>query len=258
MKWFYLLILNVFFSACSNATQNRLYDLDEPVARFKLHKDLNEISGLHAISDSVLLAIQDEKGTLFFLNTKGEIIKKKSFGEDADYEGVTAYKKSFYALKSNGNLIQIKGGKKKVHPFKKKGSFDFEGLCVDTLKNRLLIACKSHPDKDKDDFIYIYGFDLRKKKFEDKPVFKIKKQDSFKVFNPSACALHPNGNLYVLSASAKMLISISSQGEIIEVYDLISQLFSQPEGIAFMSNGDMYISNEKNTAQPNIMKFTSL
>lgn len=242
--------------ACN--AQHIPYNLNKALVSIKLNKELNEISGLQALNDSVLIAIQDENGILYYLNaSNGKIIKKKTFGKDGDYEGVTAYKSSIYILKSNGNIYRIKKGDTKSYHFKKEGNFDFEGLCVDEKNNRLLLACKTHPNKDKKDYIYIYGFDLKENKYLKSPVYKIKREDDYKRFKPSGIAFHPNGTIYILGSTAKQLLCLSAEGELIQIKTLSPSLFHQPEGITFLNNGDLFISNEKRNAQPTLLRFTA-
>ncbi|WP_143524994.1 SdiA-regulated domain-containing protein [Labilibacter marinus] len=258
MKLFIYLIIfisiNVTFNSCFK--QNTVYSFNQPSEVFKLSSELNEISGLQAISDSVILAVQDEDGYIFYIDAHtGEIINKKKFGKKGDYEGITFYKQSIYVLKSNGTIYRIKNKKSKIYSFGKKGNFDFEGLCTDDKNDRLLLACKKHGNKNKLDHIYIYGFSLSDKHFIDSPVFKIEKKDAYKKFQPSAIAIHPKGNIFVLSSTAKMLLELSPQGKVINHQHLSPFIFNQPEGITFLSNGDMFISNEKKKAYPTLLRF---
>lgn len=230
-----------------------------PSERYKLSKELNEISGLTLLSDSEIAAVQDEKGIIYILSTlDGKIVKEVEFGKKGDYEGIAHFKKHFYVLKSNGSIYKIdKSGDAKEHEFKNNKNFDFEGLCLDKPNNRLLVACKEHGDKDKRDNFYVYSFSLDSKEYGQKPVFKIKRSKVNDNFKPSGIAIHPNGNIYVLSSFSKTVCVLSSSGEIIEVTELNKSIFNQPEGITFNSNGDLYISNEKKNNTPTLLKFNS-
>jgi uncharacterized protein YjiK len=234
-----------------------LYDLNLPDQQMELSNKLNEISGMEILSDSLIAAIQDEKGRIYYLDVKsGQIVDHFDFGKKGDYEGLAHSKNHFYVLRSDGNIFKVKKNKEsKEYTFKNNKNFDFEGLCVDEKNNRLLVACKTHGDKKKRDHFYIYSFSLETKSYEHKPVFKIKRDEVHKDFKPSGIAIHPNGNLYVLSSFSKSLLVLSPNGTILNHTDLNKSIFHQPEGITFNSNGDLFISNEKNDQIPTILKF---
>ena len=160
-------------------------------------------------------------------------------------------------LRSDGEIFKTQKGRVSEHfKFKNNKNFDFEGLCADTLNNRLLVACKTHGDKKKRDHIYIYSFSLDSQKYNKKRAFKIAKKEVDKNFKPSGIAIHPNGNIYVLSSYSKSLLILDAEGEIMNHFYLDSQVFYQPEGITFKPNGDLFISNEKNTEIPTLVLFS--
>lgn len=252
-----ILAMLLGLNACVT-NQANTYKLHVPTEGFRLDSELNEISGLHYYSDSIILAVQDEEGILYYLNSNnGQIIDTYRFGKKGDYEGVTANKNDIYVLKSNGDitLIKRKKDKTKTYDFKNSKGFDFEGLCMDKENKRLLVACKTHGEKDKNDFIRIYEFSLQSMSYAKHPAFKIPKDKVSKLFSPSAIAIHPDGNIYLLSSTAKMLLILSSAGEILQKRPLFKDIFNQPEGITFAPNGDLFISNEKKNKYPTLLKF---
>ena len=148
----------------------------------------------------------------------------------------------------------------------------------------MLIACKGSPAIDKK--IYdrkkaVYKFDLTEKEFISKPHFLInldkieeaRYRNSFTRFSvtlakklnivsddmsfqPSGIAIHPiTGQIYIISSVGKLLILLSRKGKILEVRNLDSKLFIQPEGICFSPDGDLYISNEGKEGKGNILTF---
>lgn len=242
-------------SACSG--QDFQYNLNKPTQQIELPKDLNEISGLEMISDTVLVAVQDEKANVYYLDVNtGKILDQFDFGKDADYEGIAHNKKHFYVLRSDGTLKKVHRNKEaKAYEFKGNKNFDFEGLCLDKSSNRLLVACKEHGDKDERDYFFIYSFSLESKKYDKKPLFKIKRDKVHKKFKPSGIAIHPNGDIYVLSSFSKTLLVLSEDGTIKNILDLKKSIFNQPEGISFNTAGDLFISNEKKDADPTLLKF---
>jgi len=255
----YCLIVLIGFSGCRVNSQNP-YNLNFPTEGFQLNSQLDEISGLHFYNDSTLLAIQDEKGKVYFLNPLDGTIKQTYlFGKKGDYEGVTANEKHIFVLKSNGDITRINMRKDthKVYEFKNSKGFDFEGLCLDAANYRLLIACKEHGKKDKNDQIYIYAFNLETKEYESSPVYSIPKQTLSPLFKPSGIAIHPHGDLYVLSSIGKMLMTLSPDGEVLRKEALLKTIFNQPEGITFSPDGDLFISNEKKNKYPTLLKFSA-
>ena len=159
-------------------------------------------------------------------------------------------------MRSDGTIFKVgKKKKSKEYKFKNDKNFDFEGLCLDQANDRLLVACKEHGDKDKQDYFFIYSFSLESKEYDKKPAFKIKRDEVHPNFKPSAISLHPNGNIYVLSSFSKTLLILSPEGSILNKVQLSENIFHQPEGIVFNASGDLFISNEKNGTTPNILRF---
>ena len=237
--------------------QNQLYDLQNPTKRIELPKKLNEISGLSFLTNSEIASVQDEKGKIYILSPEdGKIVKEIEFGKNGDYEGISHFKKHYFVLKSNGSIYKIdKYGYSKEYEFKHKKGFDFEGLCLDKINNRLLVACKENGNKDKRSHFYIYVFSLESKEYVEKAHFKIRRNAVHSNFKPSGIAIHPNGNIYVLSSFSKTLCVLSKTGAILESTQLNESILNQPEGITFNSEGDLFIANEKKNTMPTLLKF---
>jgi len=257
-RTFQIASILLFLSSCSESKLSS--DLNSPDQRIQLSKELNEISGIDFLSDSIICSVQDEKALIYYLNTSsGQIIEKFDFGKNGDYEGITHYKDDVYVLRSDGHIFSVnKTTGTKEFKFKRNKRFDFEGLCLDKSNMRLLLACKEHGDKDKRNHFFIYSFSLETKEFQKKPVFKIKRNKGLKNFKPSGIAIHPDGNIYILSSFSKTLLILSPEGFILETFLLNSHTFHQPEGIAFNSRGELFISNEKHNLTPTILKFKKL
>lgn len=243
IRFFVISILIVALQSCKS--QSIDYDLNKPNESHKLPKKLIEVSGLQWLSDSILLTVQDEKGKVYFFNTKkGEDEAFINFAKDGDYEGVAVADKAIYALKSNGTVYQIIDGNKEKIEFPNSKKFDFEGLCYNSKSKQLLVACKEHGKKERRDFVYIYSIDLTKLQYNKKAFIKISQKHFKKPLKPSAIAIHPNGNIYVLSSATKRLVVLSQQGVVLNDVGLSKELFPQPEGITFSPKGDLFISNE--------------
>lgn len=250
------------------------YNLKEPVAIHELSSELLEVSGLTDVSETKIACVQDEKGIIFTYNllTK-EIENKITFGVDSDYEGLTRVGDVLYTLSSDGTLFETKSTWKK--PVTKSydlnlPSPDNEGLCYDEKNKRLLIAPKSKIGKGPEfkDSRAIFVFNLKKKALEKEPLFYfsieeiyafadskgIEKDSTFKKngqlnknqnFRPASLAVHPKtGDIYVISAEDFNMVVFSGSGEIKDYFALDKKLFPKPEGITFLKDGTMIITNE--------------
>ena len=75
-------------------------------------------------------------------------------------------------------------------------------------------------------------------------------------FSTSAISVHPIRNeLYVLSAADHLFFIFDMQGRIIHMEAIDPKVFNKPEGITFLANGDMLISNEGQNGQPTLLRF---
>src|SRR5204863_2389137 len=75
-------------------------------------------------------------------------------------------------------------------------------------------------------------------------------------FEPSGIAIHPvTRDLYIISSVGKVLVIISPDGHLSNVIQLNPKVFKQPEGIAFNSKGDLFITNEGKQGKGNILEF---
>lgn len=270
-----ILIAGMFFGCFfTGSAQLFPYQFDVPDQVYKLDKELEEISGLSISADgNYLLAVQDEDGILYFLDkNNGNILQKKEFWKDGDYEGVEAVGNDVFAIKSTGTVYWIKNADQEALETEKfnydlNKDNDVEGLGYDRQNQLLLLACKAHPDK-RQDARGIYGFDLKDKRLLQDPIYmltlgavhkylgnnppitrleKVKEffdEDELD-FSPSAMAVHPiSGDLYLLSSKGKMIVVMNRQNEVVYIQKLQKEEHPQPEGLCFDQKGNMYISNE--------------
>lgn len=282
---FSILILYSFYPAKTKETFH--YQLSSPQKSYVLPTVLNEVSGLTTLNQDKIACVQDEKESIFVYDLEKEIISNEYSSEiTGDYEELALVGSSMYLLRSDGVLIEYMNYT--ASPVKTKEyqlqlpSPDNEGLCYDKKHNRLLIAAKSKTAKEFESkqIRLIYGFDLISKKLLVKPVYKLdirqieskaketgipiptrtikktgKTVSSFN-FRPAAIAIHPIENdIYVLSASDRLLLIIDEKGSILNLFSLNLNLFNKAEGLTFLPNGDMLISNEAEGKKPTILKF---
>ncbi|TXF86287.1 hypothetical protein FUA23_19800 [Neolewinella aurantiaca] len=264
-----------------SAAKNYNYSAPELVGN--LDHELDEISGLSVApgTRNELLAIQDEEGKIFRINSKtGALLWAITFWKDGDYEAVEAVGEDIWVSKSTGTLYHVtNAGKPNQHVEKYNtdltGDNDVEGLAYDKTNNRLLLACKKDAKDDGNDKNgrYIYAFDLATHKLSKKPVFAIEleavknylaacekttdherlcdffiSRDEYDLA-PSALAVHPmTGQLFLTSSVGKVLMVLNPDGKIDHMERLDKKLFAQPEGLAFAEDGTLFISTEKKKA----------
>jgi uncharacterized protein YjiK len=261
----------------------RAYDYAAPKLIGELPSELDEISGLSVDPShrNELLAIQDEEGKIFRINSKtGALLWAITFWKDGDYEAVEAVGEDIWVAKSTGTLYHVTNAGKPNQQVEKYNTDltsenDVEGLAYDKLKNRLLLACKKDAKDDGNDKNgrYIYAFDLDTKTLSKKPVYAIEleavknylaacektttherlcdffiSRDEYDLA-PSALAVHPiTGQLFLTSSVGKVLMVLNADGRIDYMERLNKKLFAQPEGLAFAEDGTLFISTEKKKA----------
>ncbi len=256
-------------------------------------KELKEISGITFINDSVVAAIEDEHGLLYFFNiNRKEILRKFEFAKDGDYEDLVRVDDKIYIIESNGSIFEINdfdSVKPKIEHYKtpldKRNNI--ESIAYDSVNQSLLLAVKDH-NLDNDDEEKkeknIYRFSLKTKELDKNPFYKIRIkdiEDSYKggpleeeskkflkalgnknlteVVKPSAMAFHPlTGNLYILSSINHIIIVLDKKGNFLKIVPFKGKEFRQPEGISFNSKGELYISNEAKNETGNIIKIKEL
>lgn len=272
----------IVLQSCLTTTNNTKfggYDLAKPTKKIELPAILLEISDITTMNDSVIACVQDELGILFLYNINSRVIVlQDSFYVNGDYEGITKVKDNIYVLQSDGKLIEINkplSGHPQINIYTTGiPAKNNEGLCYNEVTNQLLIASKSKSGKGSElkDKRMIYAFDLNEHKLANEPLYEIntvdiktalyknkKQKDTLQYadvkLKPSAIAINPvNGKLYMLSA-ASHLFCIINNGKVEYAQELDPVLFNKSEGICFLSNGDMIISNEGQSGPATLLYF---
>jgi DNA-binding beta-propeller fold protein YncE len=241
------------------------------IKKWSMPKELTEISGLSYKDEKQFACVQDELGKIFIYNTASSSVEKEiSFGAAGDYEGLAVVDKTIWVLRADGKLFEV-SNLDATKPTVKEYSTPLtikqnsEGLCYDKKNKRLLIAIKGI-EPGTEDYKGIYSFDIATKKMDQQPAYKIDLLD--KVFgnngsgkkkkgsiNPSGIVIHPvNGDIYITDGRNPQLLVIDASGKIKKLYQLSVKDFSQPEGIAFNSAGDLFIANEGTNQPGNILQ----
>ncbi|MES2652198.1 MAG: SdiA-regulated domain-containing protein [Bacteroidota bacterium] len=249
------------------------YDLTTP-QKYSMPDVLQEISGIafNKGDNKFVYAQQDEDGKLFKLplGTKDET--KTKFAEKGDYEDVSIINNWAILLKSNGDLFSFPLSEtKNTETTNVKESIglvpkgEYEGMYADEASGQVYLLCKNCK-QDKGGKLTsgsILSFQ-KDGSLTPKGSFKIdaSKMDNLSgkkkgTFHPSALAIHPlTKEWYVVSSVNKALVILDAKWQVKSVYHLNSNIFNQPEGIAFDKNGNLYISNEgSETQMGNILRF---
>lgn len=279
IKYIYYLLFIPIIGVTVHIGYAQSYDLDKPNTILYLPSILREVSDITAINSSTIGCIQDEKGLLFkYSLKKGQITSQDSFYVNGDYEGIAKVKNDIYVLRSDGAILEIENGVKgsvnvRIHTTNIPSNNN-EGLCYDKKNDRLLISSKSRSSNGTKDKRMIYAFDLITKKLLEEPIFEIdilaiknslttkfslsdSASNSIRI-KPSAIAIHPiNGKLYMLSATGYLLCTFVN-GAFEKAEMLSPLLFNKAEGITFLKNGDMIVSNEGQAGSATLLVFKYL
>ena len=258
IKYGLCLFAVIFFSACNHAEKEYKsppgYNLNSPYI-IKLPAELEEVSGIaYYAKDNSLFAESDEKGCLYkiFLN-KPTDIRKWKFGHKRNYEDIVLHDSTFYILNNNGDIVSLNFLKDSIIPheytFPENGKYEFESLYYDDKLQKLVLVCKDC-EIDKKNAASTYSFDLQQFTYSSgftvdaKNISEVIGPKSTK-FKPSGASINPvTGEIYIISSINKLLVVGDRNGTLKEIYHLDPSIFTQPEGITFAPNGNLFISNE--------------
>lgn len=274
-KFYTILLVAVLLSSCSG---NELtvqspegYDLAHP-EKFILPEPLLEVSGISFKdgSSDTLYAVQDEEGKLFYLPLGKKEKTHFRFSKRGDFEDISLLGQEAIVLRSDGTLFRFSTTDKKqpvidtvTEEWKEivpKG--EYEGLFADAATRQLYVLCKQC-DKDAGVSGYILQLQGDSSIALTKP-FSINNNAMAQLtgekklkFQPSALAKHPlTGQWYVLSSVNKLLVITDTNWVPVAAYPLDPSRFRQPEGIAFDTQHNLYISNEGDElSNGNVLKF---
>lgn len=247
----------------------KIYNLSQPTEIWKLPKQLKEISGIVILKDQRAICLNDEDGDLFIYDLSAKNIEQTiPFRKKGDYEDLAIKDSTAFVLRSDGTIFEVQNYMNSPKTVKHNTFLtekdNTEGLFFDSLKNRLLVACKEN-SAIKNESKFVYEFLLVDKRLNPNPVLTIpqkivsSKYNLKNPFSPSGIAIHPiSKNIYVLSSVGKMLAEFTSEGKLQKIYSLNYSYFQQPEGISFDETGNLYISNEAKGGKANILKFNYL
>ena len=266
MKVFRTVFLFIFLAFCNqiycqNSGFLEKYDLTgAKVTKIELPDYLEEVSGLATFGSKHLLMHNDEEGIIFIYDlTSKKIVRKVKIGDKKikeDFEGIAVKGDTVFLSTSNGKIYSVLLKDKSeaeviyVEKMKTNDKINLEGLCYNEDFNTLILPNKIEVDKKHRDERKIYSFDIAKKKFSKESLIKVSLDElnkKYKIdnFSPTAIEIHPlNKNIFILSSHEKCIIELNPEGRIINAAKLDEKNHRQPEGLTFLSNLSMVISNE--------------
>lgn len=261
-------ILLVLFAAagCSqkkHAESPAGYDLANPLV-YKLPPVLDEVSGIafkNGNADTIY-AEQDEEGRLFYFHLGDENVQHTKFSKRGDFEDVAISHGYVIMLRSDGTLFTFPSdevynketGNINEQQLLPKG--EYEAIFADEGSNEIYVLCKSCSTDKGNQSVSGQVFRLENdgklaliKTFavDTKSIAALTGEKKINL-KPSALGKNPlTGEWYILSSVNKLLVVADAQWKPTATFNLNPAVFTQPEGIAFDSKGNLYIANEMGT-----------
>ena len=242
--------------------------------KFSLPKELNEISGLVVYNDSLLFAHNDggDDPRIYVLNLKGEILHsclilnvKNNDWEDieldefgnlfiADFGNNRNNRKNLQILKVNASeiskndtaspqIISIRyPNQKNFPPSKKENTFDAESLLYHNQNLWIFSKCNSNPYNGKS---YVYKIPVCEGCLNNVILFdSIVPGKRGWIVDSYTAGTYFNG-IYYLSTYNRLIGYHLTESSFKQEFKKVYPKFNQKEAIAFSSNGDLYVANEK-------------
>ncbi|TWR25507.1 SdiA-regulated family protein [Mucilaginibacter achroorhodeus] len=273
-----ILLIAVTVGGCGNKLKSEKvespsgYDFNNP-KKFRMREGLLEISGIafHNNNPDTVYAIEDEDGRVYHFHPGDSKVAYTHFSKQGDYEDVTIINDNVIVLKSSGTLYSFPianinlEDQTNVKEFKKLlPKAEYEGLYADQADKKIYVLCKDCGGKkageldggyilsaaNPDTLVQSGTFSITMEKL-------MKKNGDEDKFKPSALGKNPvSGDWFILSANNNMLLVTDGKFIAKGSYKLLTSRFLQPEGIAFDSKGNLYISNEGDELESgNILRF---
>lgn len=262
------------------------YDLSKPKSSYSLPPELEEISALADIDEHTVACVQDEDGTIFFIDLRnGTVTRKLRFGGKGDYEGLARVGKTLWVLRSDGLLTEVLPRDDAVALGRRIrldiGHADFEGLAYDPFRKALLVAPKDSPrgGKQAKDKRRVFALDPAGGKLLENPVLDTSRKriigeaERHGIWLPSkttkgrrakvdlkvrfsSVAVHPSTRqLYLLSAADRAVLVFDLGGRLCAAYYFQGREMPKIEAMTFLENGNLVIASEGVDAPARLMVF---
>jgi uncharacterized protein YjiK len=232
----------------------------------ELPKELREVSGIAAVAQDRLWLVQDEAGVLFELAWPGgAVVAKRVFGGKGDYEGLCCVGERPWVLRSDGELREFERTGERFamrRELQLPTEFDdWEGLCHDADRKRLLVMPKARGDgKKARDRLPIFAADLAAATLQppEQPWLVLSARalrDAAKQLGipdakklellPSELAVVPGKQeLLLLFASDRLLLRVDFTGKALAARALDKDVLPQAEGLTFLPDGRLLVASE--------------
>lgn len=265
-KWIFFLLMVYTLQACAQSTtvgkkDLKYYTVSSPTT-ITLPKTLREISGIvfSPESDTSLFAEQDEVGNIYTVNTQtGATRLFNTIQQNGDFEDI-AYngKNSFYLLRSDGTILTVPKENnldtQEVKSYNLLPAAEYEGLCYRLDDNSLYALAKTIPGNKKDIFIYQLPLNVNNEpSFGKKITIQVRAIENTLArkighFKPSAIAYNSlDKQWFILSSINLSLFVLDEQWQLVDYAQLDRAQYPQPEGMAFDSQGNLWLSSEAGT-----------
>jgi len=236
------------------------YDVQgQPAARHTLPSNLREISGLAVSPEGRLFAHDDESAEISEIDpATGKRLRRFGPGRltvQGDFEGLAIAEGRLFIIASDGTLLEFSpaaDGARSEYLRHQTGLgrvCDVEGLAHDARSRALLALCKT---------MYrggppgIYAFDLQTRQLQPSPRFAVR-LPSGESLNPSGLAVHAaTGHLVLVAASQRLVVELDRSGNVVATQKLDRRRHPQAEGIEFLQDGTLVISDEAPRGRPHL------
>lgn len=261
-------VLLLSFNACINKVRYKSpdgYNFSTP-EKYDLTDKLKEISGIAFLNDNSekLCAVNDEEGKIYQFHFSDKAYVASKFSGKGDYEDVAILNNRVVVLKSDGSLHVFSIDSLEEKEIKSTQEFtqflpqgEYEGMA--SYENKLFVICKQCPADKKNKQSTVYEIELNDSlspKIINSHILNLSSLKKKEKFHPSCIAKNPvTGDWFIISSAGKLLHVLDEAWKTKASYVLDAGLFKQPEGIAFGTNADLYISNEGAGGAANILKF---
>jgi len=223
----------------------------ELLETFILPKELNEISGIDHFSETELIAVQDEKGSVFWIDkNSGKINRKRKFGPKDDYEGILLNKGTIFANNSNGKIWRMDASDSEVILKSIDKKHDFETL-IALSDSELVLIDKAPVEKGKNCINSIFLVDLDQQSATQMDNYNLSSENIEKVIGlklkgglyPSDATVYKQ-QYFILSHRHKLILVTNRNFDPIDYIELPEKYLPQPEAICF-DNEFLYLASEK-------------